>query len=202
MEGHTKVAGERSAGLGGGNAGGIAVPATVDGRQVALPVRGVQDRDQDHEPVVHGIAVPYRLHRRYTTWESYGASCKGGQVEGIRRPRLHAVTESLMTRVDHLLGFVEAHLERPRCLPDGDRRPPTIAQHISIDLSAGLFLQKAHQPLTAPPAGIQGHASYARTYVTSPCTTRLFSPAACQGLRSGRRVFPAHRRTPAAPGTP
>ncbi len=194
MEGHTKVAGERPAGLGGGNAGGIAVPAAVDGRQAALPVRDVQDRDQDHEPVVHGIAVPYRLHRRYTTWESRGASCKGGQVEGIRRLTLHAVTEGLITRVDHLLGLGEAHLERTQCLPDGlDRRQPTIAQHVSIDLSAGLFLQ------IGPPAAHCATSRDPRACVIRPNVRQepVYHPA----LRP--RCLPrTAQRTPGVPGTP
>ncbi len=76
MERHTKVAGQRPAGLGGGNARRITVRTVVDGRQVAFPVWGVRDRDQEHEPIVHGIAVPHRLHCRHTTREDRGASRK------------------------------------------------------------------------------------------------------------------------------
>ncbi|MFE7302532.1 hypothetical protein [Streptomyces sp. NPDC057579] len=43
---------------------------------MTLPLWGIQDRDQDNEPVVHSIAVPQRLHRRHATWESRGASRK------------------------------------------------------------------------------------------------------------------------------
>ncbi|KOG91512.1 hypothetical protein ADK38_02755 [Streptomyces varsoviensis] len=76
MERHTKVVGQRPAGFGGGVDRGSTAPALVDGRQVPLPLWGIQDRDQDNEPVVHGIAVPQRLHRRHAAWESRGASGK------------------------------------------------------------------------------------------------------------------------------
>ncbi|MFH8371804.1 hypothetical protein [Streptomyces sp. NPDC018031] len=43
---------------------------------MTLPLWSIQDRDQDNEPVVHGIAVPQRLHRHHATWESRSASRK------------------------------------------------------------------------------------------------------------------------------
>ncbi len=67
----------------------------VDGRQVALPIWSVKDRDQEHEPVVHRIAVPERLHRRHTAREGRGAGCERGEVQRIRRRALHAVAQSL-----------------------------------------------------------------------------------------------------------
>ncbi|MEU6068868.1 MULTISPECIES: hypothetical protein [Streptomyces] len=35
----------------------------VDGRQLAFPGRVLQDRDQEYEPVVDGVAVPESLDR-------------------------------------------------------------------------------------------------------------------------------------------
>ncbi|WP_328907993.1 hypothetical protein OG230_36185 [Streptomyces sp. NBC_00234] len=76
---------------------------------MALPLWGVQDRDQEHEPVVHCIAVPERLHRHHAARESRDAGCERGEVQRIRRRALDVVAQSLVSRVDHPLGFVQAH---------------------------------------------------------------------------------------------
>lgn len=49
VEGNAKVAGQSPAGLGRGNTRRRAVRAVVEGRQVAFPIWGVQDRDQEHD---------------------------------------------------------------------------------------------------------------------------------------------------------
>ncbi|OKJ32196.1 hypothetical protein AMK24_27780 [Streptomyces sp. CB02366] len=142
MEGHAKAVGERPAGLGGDNTRRRAVGSVVDSRQVALPIRGVQHRDQEHESVVHCIAVPECLHRRHTAWESRGAGCERVEIQRIKRRALPTVAQSLVSRVDHPLGFVQAKPQRAQRLPDGpDRRQSAIAQHVGIDLSTDPFLQ-------------------------------------------------------------
>lgn len=142
VEGHAKAVGERPAGLGGDNTRRRAVGSVVDSRQVALPIRGVQHRDQEHEPVVHCIAVPECLHRRHTAWESRGAGCERVEIQRIKRRALPTVAQSLVSRVDHPLGFVQATPQRAQRLPDGpDRRQSAIAQHVGIDLSTDPFLQ-------------------------------------------------------------
>ncbi|MGW1729009.1 hypothetical protein ACWCQK_39895 [Streptomyces sp. NPDC002306] len=142
MEGHLKVASQRPAGVGGCNTRRRAVRSVVDGRQVAFPLRGVQDRDQEHEPVVDCIAVPERFHCCHTAGKSCGPGCEGGEVQRIGRRALYAVAESLVSRVDHPLGFVQADPQGAQRLPDGpDRRQSAVAQHVSIDLTAGPFTQ-------------------------------------------------------------
>ncbi|MFC8760405.1 hypothetical protein ACFUAG_06730 [Streptomyces sp. NPDC057193] len=43
---------------------------------MAFPLWAVQDRDQQHEPIVHGIAVPEGFDRSHTARESCGNGCE------------------------------------------------------------------------------------------------------------------------------
>lgn len=141
VERHAKVAGQRSAGLGGGSARRGAT-AFVNGCQVAFTVWAVQDRNQQHEPIVHGIAVPEGLDRSYTARESCGTGCERRDIEGIGRRALHLVAKHLVSPVDHPLCLMQAQPQRAQGLPHGpDCRQASVVQHVCVDLSAGPFLQ-------------------------------------------------------------
>lgn len=53
-----------------------AAGAVMDGRQVTFPGRLVQDRDQQHEPVVDGVAIPESLNGGYPAREGRGSGRK------------------------------------------------------------------------------------------------------------------------------
>lgn len=191
VERHAKVAGQRSAGRCGGSARRVAT-ALVNGRQVAFPVRAIQDRHQQHEPIVHGIAVPKGLDRNYTTRESCGTGCERRDIERIGRCALHLVAKHLVSPVDHPLCLVQAQPQRAHGLPYGpDCRQASVAQHICVDLSAGPFLQ------VGPPAA---HWATGRDLKASVMGAKVRQPAArLPGLLVRVDTLDRHAGTPWPP---